>query len=379
MLTEAALAGKVDYLVGLKENVILGHLVPAGTGFKLHQEAEVRIRPEALEALAEKGPGYSRYPRRGPRPRRQGRVSRRGRAANLADLTPAAPPTRSGAGCFRQRTGVGHPEPSGTPNPTGVNLAVFPSTREFGRCTMGVRGRRATSSMLVRDVPGNARSRSLPPDQNSSRRSHRSVHLMSNFANQWQTEKTQFGKAVLALIKQAGDEVPGEVRAEIVDLVKLDTGMSPALKVVYAAIGKEDAVAAMKALPKVHKVIEKTDRVFQLAATERHAGYGGRRPDGGRRVEQVALCVASFNKDFKGFEKSVSEAIEYLQETKTDGVKIKVFSLEGDLTGAVKRFEKDIGGKECKALEKKYKVMIRADDALESMKLYSKAVAETRT
>ena len=62
VLTEAALAGKVDYLVGLKENVILGHLVPAGTGFKLHQEAEVRISPEALEALAEKGPGYARYP-----------------------------------------------------------------------------------------------------------------------------------------------------------------------------------------------------------------------------------------------------------------------------------------------------------------------------
>jgi len=61
VLTEAALAGKVDYLVGLKENVILGHLVPAGTGFKAHQEAEVRIHPEALEALAEKGPNYARY------------------------------------------------------------------------------------------------------------------------------------------------------------------------------------------------------------------------------------------------------------------------------------------------------------------------------
>jgi DNA-directed RNA polymerase subunit beta' len=43
VLTEAALAGKVDYLVGLKENVILGHLVPAGTGFHVHQEAEVKI------------------------------------------------------------------------------------------------------------------------------------------------------------------------------------------------------------------------------------------------------------------------------------------------------------------------------------------------
>ncbi|REK27993.1 MAG: DNA-directed RNA polymerase subunit beta' [Planctomycetota bacterium] len=51
VLTEAALAGKVDRLVGLKENVILGHLVPAGTGFRTFQDSEVRIRPEALEAL----------------------------------------------------------------------------------------------------------------------------------------------------------------------------------------------------------------------------------------------------------------------------------------------------------------------------------------
>ena len=52
VLTEAALAGKIDNLVGLKENVILGHLVPAGTGFHTYQESEVRIRPQALEALA---------------------------------------------------------------------------------------------------------------------------------------------------------------------------------------------------------------------------------------------------------------------------------------------------------------------------------------
>jgi DNA-directed RNA polymerase subunit beta' len=61
VLTEAALAGKVDNLVGLKENVILGHLVPAGTGFKLFQDSEVRIRPQALEALqAEKDRTLSR-------------------------------------------------------------------------------------------------------------------------------------------------------------------------------------------------------------------------------------------------------------------------------------------------------------------------------
>src|SRR3954464_578458 len=51
VLTEAALAGKVDYLVGLKENVILGHLVPAGTGFKMHQDSEVRINPQLVAAL----------------------------------------------------------------------------------------------------------------------------------------------------------------------------------------------------------------------------------------------------------------------------------------------------------------------------------------
>jgi DNA-directed RNA polymerase subunit beta' len=52
VLTEAALAGKVDNLVGLKENVILGHLVPAGTGFRLYQESEVRITPISLDQLA---------------------------------------------------------------------------------------------------------------------------------------------------------------------------------------------------------------------------------------------------------------------------------------------------------------------------------------
>jgi DNA-directed RNA polymerase subunit beta' len=51
VLTEAALAGKVDYLVGLKENVILGHLIPAGTGFHSHAEAEVKIHQHALEGV----------------------------------------------------------------------------------------------------------------------------------------------------------------------------------------------------------------------------------------------------------------------------------------------------------------------------------------
>jgi DNA-directed RNA polymerase subunit beta' len=55
VLTEAALAGKVDRLVGLKENVILGHLIPAGTGFRTFQDSEVRYRPEVLHEMAAEG------------------------------------------------------------------------------------------------------------------------------------------------------------------------------------------------------------------------------------------------------------------------------------------------------------------------------------
>ncbi|MBP7162489.1 MAG: DNA-directed RNA polymerase subunit beta', partial [Candidatus Omnitrophica bacterium] len=40
VLTEAAASGKIDLLRGLKENVIVGHLIPAGTGFKLYDQVE---------------------------------------------------------------------------------------------------------------------------------------------------------------------------------------------------------------------------------------------------------------------------------------------------------------------------------------------------
>jgi DNA-directed RNA polymerase subunit beta' len=42
VLTEAAMAGMVDTLVGLKENVILGHLIPAGTGYQPHQTLKIK-------------------------------------------------------------------------------------------------------------------------------------------------------------------------------------------------------------------------------------------------------------------------------------------------------------------------------------------------
>ena len=42
VLTEAAIKGKVDPLVGLKENVIIGKLIPAGTGLKRYKNIELQ-------------------------------------------------------------------------------------------------------------------------------------------------------------------------------------------------------------------------------------------------------------------------------------------------------------------------------------------------
>ena len=53
VLTEAALASKTDHLIGLKENIILGHLVPAGTGFRKYQLSQWRYRSEAAEAFSQ--------------------------------------------------------------------------------------------------------------------------------------------------------------------------------------------------------------------------------------------------------------------------------------------------------------------------------------
>jgi DNA-directed RNA polymerase subunit beta' len=57
VLTEAAIHGKVDQLRGLKENVIIGHLIPAGTGLPVYRrvrlEAEKEVQPAALEIEGE--------------------------------------------------------------------------------------------------------------------------------------------------------------------------------------------------------------------------------------------------------------------------------------------------------------------------------------
>ena len=50
MLTEAVVEGKTDHLQGLKENVVIGRLIPAGTGIQRYNRLSyVEDRPPELE------------------------------------------------------------------------------------------------------------------------------------------------------------------------------------------------------------------------------------------------------------------------------------------------------------------------------------------
>jgi DNA-directed RNA polymerase subunit beta' len=54
VLNEAAIAGKVDELLGLKENVIVGHLIPAGTGVRAYEKMVVGSLEEYQRLMASK-------------------------------------------------------------------------------------------------------------------------------------------------------------------------------------------------------------------------------------------------------------------------------------------------------------------------------------
>ena len=51
VLTEAAIKGKVDHLIGLKENVIIGRLIPAGTGMKCYSDVKLNTDVEEDDEL----------------------------------------------------------------------------------------------------------------------------------------------------------------------------------------------------------------------------------------------------------------------------------------------------------------------------------------
>lgn len=51
VLTEAAIKGKVDPLIGLKENVIIGKLIPAGTGMKRYRDIKLSTDMNNLDEI----------------------------------------------------------------------------------------------------------------------------------------------------------------------------------------------------------------------------------------------------------------------------------------------------------------------------------------
>ena len=51
VLTDAAIRGKVDHLIGLKENVIIGKLIPAGTGMKQYRDTDVDLGEEPIATV----------------------------------------------------------------------------------------------------------------------------------------------------------------------------------------------------------------------------------------------------------------------------------------------------------------------------------------
>ena len=130
VLTDAAIGGKSDPLLGLKENVIIGKLIPAGTGMNRYRNVQVRIKPEAIpeywlqrqrelaDAAAEAAEGGSARRRRSRR--WSGSRASRPSGCSAAARSKAASGRRAGrtrtntVGALRPPTSFGSP-----PDPLG--------------------------------------------------------------------------------------------------------------------------------------------------------------------------------------------------------------------------------------------------------------------
>ncbi|MEJ7695672.1 MAG: hypothetical protein WKF78_03300 [Candidatus Limnocylindrales bacterium] len=151
VLTEAAINGAKDHLIGLKENVIIGKLIPAGSGAPANVAArKERERRAALEALAGESAGRSGW--RGLQPVPRGRGTSRSRR-------------RGGEPCPRgdhRGWGSGRPSPmtptrSRPPRAPEATLRTMPRTRSSSRRRRPVRRGRARARLTnpaQRPTPG---------------------------------------------------------------------------------------------------------------------------------------------------------------------------------------------------------------------------------
>ena len=101
VLTEAAIDGRGDNLLGLKENIIIGKLIPAGTGMMRYREFDVERRTTSrwrTTAATRRGPG--RLAGEPPRHLRSRRRNRRSLSPSLTQHSPCI----GGTGADRLRT-----------------------------------------------------------------------------------------------------------------------------------------------------------------------------------------------------------------------------------------------------------------------------------
>jgi DNA-directed RNA polymerase subunit beta' len=77
VLSEASIRGKADYLLGLKENVIVGHLIPAGTGMRDYDKIIVgsKAEYETLTQIAEAGGSQVSGPASVRKPKKESSVA----------------------------------------------------------------------------------------------------------------------------------------------------------------------------------------------------------------------------------------------------------------------------------------------------------------
>ena len=148
MLTEAAINGAKDHLIGLKENVIIGKLIPAGTGAPQNIAAlKERQRRAALEALAGEaleGLGEAEYnpfleDGSAAAPTTRPRASRWRRRSPAATRTRPTSPTRSSADADgeapRPRTSERRSTPSSPAADGRLRGGLTPAPRTRARTT----------------------------------------------------------------------------------------------------------------------------------------------------------------------------------------------------------------------------------------------------
>jgi hypothetical protein len=123
---------------------------------------------------------------------------------------------------------------------------------------------------------------------------------MSNFLQTWEQTKKQFGKTVLGQLQAGGAGVPDDVKKNVIALVKLETGLTPALKVVDAAFAKGHRATVMQALTKVHLVIEKNTKVFQNAVISSMNASNAK--DAAPEILEIAMTIKDFNSKVISFE-----------------------------------------------------------------------------